>query len=134
LPGVRARWKFIAATLAKAPWIKVVPMLGSLGCPYTCSFCIDSIVPYQQLSFDVVKSDLKFLLTQYKRPRVGWHDPNFGIRFDEYMDAIEEAQALDRDSVRDQALEFDTNRIVDRVITAVDKARLGGGVEKAASV
>ena len=26
-----------------------------------------------------------------KRPRVGWHDPNFGVRFDDYMDAIEEA-------------------------------------------
>jgi hypothetical protein len=25
-----------------------------------------------------------------KRPRVGWHDPNFGIRFDETMAAIEE--------------------------------------------
>ena len=51
-----------------------------------------------------------------------------------FMEAIEQAQSMDRHSVRDRALEFDTNRIVDRVITAVDKARLGGGVEKAASV
>ena len=41
LPGVRERWKFIAPTLQKAPFIKIVPMLDSLGCPYTCSFCID---------------------------------------------------------------------------------------------
>jgi hypothetical protein len=27
----------------------------------------------------------------YKRPLVGWHDPNFGVRFDDYMNAIEEA-------------------------------------------
>lgn len=91
LPGVRARWKFIAPTLAKAPTIKMVPMLGSLGCPYTCSFCIDANVAYESLSFEVMKDDLRFLLTQFKRPLVGWHDPNFGIRFDETMDAIEEA-------------------------------------------
>src|SRR5664279_4480228 len=37
-----------------------------------------------------MKEDLSFLLTKFKRPLVGWHDPNFGVRFDEYMDAIEE--------------------------------------------
>jgi hypothetical protein len=91
LPGVRERWKFIEPTLKKAPWIKIVPMIGSLGCPYTCSFCIDSEVPYQQLQLDVMKDDLRFLLKKFKRPRVGWHDPNFGIKFNECMDAIEEA-------------------------------------------
>jgi hypothetical protein len=91
LPGVRERWKFIEATLRKALFLKVVPMLGSLGCPYTCSFCIDSVVPYQPLDFEVMKDDLSFLLKKFRRPLVGWHDPNFGIRFDDYMDAIEEA-------------------------------------------
>ena len=91
LPGLRERWKFIAPTLEKAPTIKIVPMLGSLGCPYTCSFCIDATVPYQQLDFDTMKDDLRFLLQQFRRPRVAWHDPNFGVRFDDYMDAIEAA-------------------------------------------
>ena len=91
LPGVRERWKFIQPTLDKSPLVKIVPMLGSLGCPYTCSFCIDAAVPYQPLDFQVLKEDLKFLLRTMKRPRVAWHDPNFGVRFDEYMDAIEEA-------------------------------------------
>ena len=91
LPGVRERWKFIEPTLKKAPLIKMVPMLGSLGCPYTCSFCIDSTVAYQPLNFEVMKEDLSFLLTKFKRPLVGWHDPNFGIRFDDFMNAIEEA-------------------------------------------
>jgi hypothetical protein len=90
LPGVRERWKFIESTLRKAPLIKMVPMLGSLGCPYTCSFCIDSVVPYQPLDFDVMKEDLRFLLGKFKRPLVGWHDPNFGVRFSDYMGAIEE--------------------------------------------
>jgi len=91
LPGVRERWKFIEPTLKKAPFLKIVPMLGSLGCPYTCSFCIDSTVAYQPLDFDIMKEDLKFLLTKFKRPVVGWHDPNFGVRFNDYMNAIEEA-------------------------------------------
>ena len=91
LPGVEERWKFIEPTLRKAPLIKMVPMIGSLGCPYTCSFCIDSEVPYQPLDFETLKSDLRFLLAKFKRPLVGWHDPNFGVRFDDYMNAIEEA-------------------------------------------
>jgi len=91
LPGVQERWKFIDKTLKKAPIIKMVPMIGSLGCPYTCSFCIDSVIPYQKLDLQVMKNDLTFLLTKFKRPMVGWHDPNFGVKFDDYMDAIEEA-------------------------------------------
>ncbi len=91
IPGVQERWKFIESTLRKAPLIKLVPMIGSLGCPYTCSFCIDSVIPYQPLDFGLLKEDLSFLLTKFKRPIVGWHDPNFGIRFDDYMDAIETA-------------------------------------------
>ena len=51
------------------------------------------------------------------------------------MDAIEKAQSMDRHSVRDRAAEqFDTDRIVDSIITAVNKTRLAGGIEKAASV
>jgi hypothetical protein len=95
LPGVKKRWKFIEPTLKKAPFLKMVPMLGSVGCPYTCSFCIDSVVPYQQLSFQVMQEDLKFLLTKYKKPLVGWHDPNFGIRFKENMEAISSAVPKD---------------------------------------
>ncbi|MFB3056347.1 MAG: radical SAM protein, partial [Ignavibacteriaceae bacterium] len=37
-----------------------------------------------------IKEDLQFLLKKFKRPLVGWHDPNFGVQFDSCMDAIEE--------------------------------------------
>jgi hypothetical protein len=97
IPGVRERWPWIEETLRKAPFIKMVPMLGSLGCPYTCSFCIDSVIPYQPLDFEGMKADLRFLRTKFKRPLVGWHDPNFGIRFDDYMNAI--ADAIPPDSI-----------------------------------
>jgi len=91
LPSLRERWKFLEPTLAKAPVLKLVPMLGSLGCPYTCSFCIDSVVPYQPLDFASLRDDLVFAREKLKRPRVAWHDPNFGVRFDDYMEAIEQA-------------------------------------------
>ncbi len=91
LPGIAERWNFIEPTLKKAPFLKIIPMIGSMGCPYTCSFCIDSEVPYQPLDFDLLKQDIRFLRTKVKHPVVGWHDPNFGIRFNDYMDAIAEA-------------------------------------------
>ena len=91
LPGLQRRWKFVERLLREAPLVKVVPMIGSLGCPYTCSFCSDSIVPYQPLDFDVMKEDLRFVRRKMKRPLVGWHDPNFGVRFNDYLGAIEEA-------------------------------------------
>src|SRR5438477_215415 len=91
LPTLQERWRFVEATLAKAPTIKIVPMIGSLGCPYTCSFCIDSTVDYQPLGFQQLRDDLTFLQTKMKNPIVGWHDPNFGVRFDDYMEAVEAA-------------------------------------------
>jgi hypothetical protein len=91
LPGVRERWRFIEPILARAPALKIVPMIGSLGCPYTCPFCIDSTVAYQPLGFQQLRDDLRFLRTRMRRPRVAWHDPNFGVRFNDYMGAIEEA-------------------------------------------
>jgi hypothetical protein len=91
LPGVRERWPYIEATVKKAPYIKMVPMIGSLGCPYTCKFCIDSTVDYQPLEFKQITADMRFLRTKFKKPLLAWHDPNFGIRFDDYMGAMEEA-------------------------------------------
>lgn len=52
-----------------------------------------------------------------------------------FMDSIKKAQWMDRHRVRERpASEFDSDRIVDSIITAVDKARLGGGIERAANV
>ena len=91
LPGVKERWKFVEATLKKAPFMKIVPMIGSMGCPYTCPFCIDSVIPYQTMEYDQMKEDLRHIAALKKTPWVGWHDPNFGIRFNETLDAIESA-------------------------------------------
>ena len=91
LPGLRQRWKFLAPAMEQARVLRLVPLLGSLGCPYRCSFCIDAVVPYQPLAYDGLKDDLRFF-QELRLPRsvAVWHDPNFGIRFDDYLDAIEE--------------------------------------------
>ncbi|MBR9998944.1 MAG: radical SAM protein [Cyclobacteriaceae bacterium] len=91
LPSVKERWKYIEPTLKKAPVLKIIPMIGSMGCPYTCSFCIDSTIPYQMLNLDTLIDDIRFLRTKFKKPMIGWHDPNFGIRFNDYMEALESA-------------------------------------------
>jgi len=127
LPGVRERWKFIEPTLRKAPLFKIVPMLGSLGCPYTCSFCIDSVVPYQPLDFTVLSEDLRFLVRTLRRPRVGWHDPNFGVRFDDYLDAIDAAVPPDSiDFVAESSLSLLSEPHLKRLKQSGFKALLPG--------
>jgi hypothetical protein len=92
LPGLRERWKFLKPSMDTAKVLKLVPLLGSLGCPYKCSFCIDAVVGYQPLGTDGIVDDLRFY-RELNLPRAVavWHDPNFAIRFDETLDAIEEA-------------------------------------------
>ncbi len=92
LPGLRKRWKFLEPAMEMAKIVRLVPMIGSLGCPYSCSFCIDAVVDYQPLDFDGLKDDLRFF-RELKLPRslIAWHDPNFGVRFDDYLNTIEDA-------------------------------------------
>jgi hypothetical protein len=84
-------------------------------------------VPYQQLEFDVMKEDLQFLLTKFKRPVVGWHDPNFGIRFDNCMDAIEEVVPPDSiDFIGESSLSILTEAHMKRLKRNGFKALLPG--------
>ena len=91
VPGVQERWPFLAPLMERAPLVKFVPMLSSLGCPYRCGFCVDATQAYRPLDVREIVEDLRFLRRMLRRPHVGWHDPNFGIRFDDIMSAIEEA-------------------------------------------
>ncbi|HKR24317.1 MAG TPA: radical SAM protein [Allosphingosinicella sp.] len=90
IPNLRQRWKYVEPLMKIAGPIKLVPMIGSFGCPYSCSFCIDAAIPYQPLDFETLKEDLRFVRTKVEKPIIGWQDPNFGVRFSDYLDAIEE--------------------------------------------
>jgi hypothetical protein len=94
LPSITERWKFIEPTIKKAPFMKIIPMIGSMGCPYTCTFCIDSSIQYQVMDLDSLKEDIRFVKTKFKRPIIAWHDPNFGIKFNEIMETIESTGPL----------------------------------------
>ncbi|MFC2125863.1 B12-binding domain-containing radical SAM protein [Bacteroidota bacterium] len=89
IPNVRERWEFIKKVHQQFSIIKVVPMIGSFGCPYNCEFCCDSEIPYQSLDMKVIKEDLRFLIKKMRHPIVAWYDPNFGIKFNSIMETIE---------------------------------------------
>ena len=93
LPGARERAPFIEHTVLKGtPLFRAVPVIGSLGCPYTCSFCVDAPIPYRPLSFEGLVDDLRYAEERFGRnTMIGWHDPNFGVRFKDYMGVIEQS-------------------------------------------
>jgi hypothetical protein len=89
IPGVRERWRFIENIHKQFGIIKVVSMISSFGCPYHCDFCIDSEIPFQPLDLQMIKEDLQFLIKKMPNPIVTWYDPNFGVKFNPIMEAIE---------------------------------------------
>ena len=93
IPGVRERARFVQANMDKALGrrvLRTVPMIGSVGCPYSCNFCVDARIPYHTLPYDQLVEDLRFVRQRFgEGTAIFWHDPNFGVRFDDYMDLIE---------------------------------------------
>jgi radical SAM superfamily enzyme YgiQ (UPF0313 family) len=67
----------------------MVPMLASTGCPYTCSFCVDWNTKYAPRPGERIQADLTYLSRHWPRVVVGYHDPNFAVRFDEVMNLID---------------------------------------------
>lgn len=67
----------------------LIPMLASMGCPYTCNFCTDWNNAYRALSNERLQADLKFASQKLPGVRLIFYDPNFGIRFDETLDSFE---------------------------------------------
>ena len=66
----------------------IVPLLSSIGCPYTCGFCVDWNSQYVALSADRLQQDLEYLSRHFPKLVAVYHDPNFAVRFDETMDVI----------------------------------------------
>jgi len=93
IPSVEERQpEIVSATFTrrgKPGWISTVGLLSSVGCPYQCSFCIDWNSSYVLLPRELLEADLRFVSKRWPGLLVGYHDPNFGIRFDEVLDVIE---------------------------------------------
>jgi hypothetical protein len=83
--------KTASFTHGKPKGLHAFALLSSVGCPYTCNFCTEWNVPYAPLDQDRLTADLRFISKNYPRAVVAYHDPNFAVRFDQTMDAIEAA-------------------------------------------
>lgn len=67
-----------------------IPLLTSIGCPYTCDFCRDWNNDFASLSPELLKRDLEFVSRKYgNTTRVSFHDPNFAVRFDQVLGILE---------------------------------------------
>jgi len=69
--------------------LTIVPMLASVGCPYSCNFCIDFDNPYRALPRDRLAADLRYLAANLPGTPIAFHDPNFGVKFDETFEVLE---------------------------------------------
>jgi class 3 adenylate cyclase len=67
----------------------LVPILASIGCPYSCNFCVDWNNKYVPFPAENLANDLRYVSKNWPKMLIGFHDPNFGVRFDETMDAME---------------------------------------------
>lgn len=92
LPSVEERMPEIAVSSfsnGRPTITSLVPLLSSIGCPYSCNFCLDWNSRYVALPTARLQADLAYIAKHYPNVLVGYHDPNFAVRFEETMDAIE---------------------------------------------
>ena len=66
-----------------------IPMLASVGCPYSCNFCIDWNSRYRALSTERLAEDLRYASEHFPGIKLAFHDPNFGVRFNETLSTFE---------------------------------------------
>ena len=92
IPSVQERMTDIRASAfwQNKPYLTTsIPMLTSIGCPYTCNFCVDWNNPYALLPLDRLDVDLRFILENFPGVLAAFHDPNFGVKFDEVCSVLE---------------------------------------------
>ncbi len=66
-----------------------IALLSSLGCPYACNFCIDWKSEYRTMPTDRLMQDLRFIGQNFPGTFIAFHDPNFAIKFDDTLAALE---------------------------------------------
>ena len=67
-----------------------VALLSSVGCPYTCDFCVDWNNRYVVIPKDQLWADLRDISENMPGVLVSYHNPNSGVRFEQILDAIED--------------------------------------------
>lgn len=67
----------------------VIPLLTSVGCPYDCNFCVEWNKRYRTLSADRLAEDLRYASRNFPGVKLTFHDPNFGVRFNETVSIFE---------------------------------------------
>jgi radical SAM superfamily enzyme YgiQ (UPF0313 family) len=70
-----------------------IALVSSLGCPYDCDFCSEWRTPYLPFEADRLREELGHIAKRYPKALIAFHDPNFGVRFDETLSAFHGAPA-----------------------------------------
>ncbi len=99
IPTVEERLPHIlksSLTEGRPPYAANIGLLSSVGCPYTCNFCVDWDRPYISIAGDRLRTDLQFIAKRFPGVYVSYHDPNFGVQFDRTMDIISSLPENDR--------------------------------------
>lgn len=92
IPSVEERMPEIvsaAFTRGRPVSLSSVPLLSSVGCPYSCDFCVDWDNPYVLLPPEQLEADLRYVSKHLPGVMVAYHDPNFGVKFDQVLGIIE---------------------------------------------
>jgi radical SAM superfamily enzyme YgiQ (UPF0313 family) len=92
IPGVQERMPEIRAStfVRSKPFpFTSFPLLTSTGCPNSCDFCIDWNNPYVLLSLDQLEADMRYIFQHFSRVMIGFHDPNFAVKFEQVFDVLE---------------------------------------------
>jgi radical SAM superfamily enzyme YgiQ (UPF0313 family) len=93
IPSVEERMPEIAVTAftnGRPIWCSMVPLLSSVGCPYACDFCVDWSSDYALLPLDRLEADLTYMSSRWPGVMVAYHDPTFGVKFDQVLSVMEQ--------------------------------------------
>ena len=99
IPTVEERLPHIlksSLTEGTPPYAANIGLLSSVGCPYTCNFCVDWDRPYISIAGEQLRADLQFIAKRFPGVYVSYHDPNFGVQFDRTMDIISSLPEIER--------------------------------------
>jgi hypothetical protein len=98
-PSLEERLPEIAAAAfhkGRASRASVISLYSSTGCPFGCGFCTDWNSHYAAVPQDQLRADLAFASSHFPGTILGFQDPNFGIRMDDTLDALESVPAAQR--------------------------------------